>query len=289
MKLLSSAAVAFVLGAAAMSTLNKNITDIGNQQMEYVKSVVPQTTTEETTEATTITVYNTANLSKNSRGWYFMYKNDHKTPSVQGGMDYKKYSAYYVGDTAEKKIYLTFDEGYENGYTSKILDILKEKDVKATFFCTGTYLKSQPELIKRMVSEGHIVGNHTYNHPNMVKISDDAIKKELNDCAYEYYKIIGKPMPKYVRPPEGTYSERSLAVSHNEGYKTIFWSFAYKDWDQSQQPSITTAYNKIINGSHNGAIYLLHAVSKSNTEVLGKCIDQLKSQGYTFGNLDELK
>lgn len=280
--------IAVVLGAAAMTSLNQSVFDIGDIQADYAETYTV-TTTEATTETTTIQQYDTAKLSTAKRGWYFVYKNDHKTPGVQPGIDYKKYNAYYVGDTSEKKIYFTFDEGYENGHTSKILDILKEKNVKVTFFCTGDYLKSQPELVKRMVSEGHIVANHTYKHKNQALLSEKQIFQELNDAEYEYKVITGEDMPKFVRPPEGAYSEKSLAVNHNLGYKTIFWSFAHKDWDVNNQPGVDVTYKRIVNGAHNGAIYLLHAVSSSDTGALGKSIDTLKSQGYTFGTLYELK
>ncbi len=287
--MLATSAVALVLGAAAITSLNNTITDIGQREAEYVQSVTPQTTTEAATETTTFEIINTSALPTSVRNWYFMAKNNHTTPDVQGGIDYKKYGAYYVGNTSEKKIYLTFDEGYENGYSSKILDILKEKDVKAAFFCTGSYLRDNPDLIKRMVSEGHIVGNHSYNHLNQTTIGEDKIKSEINDCEYRFKEITGEQMPKFFRPPEGAYTEKSLAVIHNMGYKTIFWSFAYKDWLTNSQPGKQAAYTKIMNSVHNGAIYLLHAVSSSNTEALSQVIDDLKAEGYTFGTLYDLE
>ncbi|MGN1319081.1 MAG: polysaccharide deacetylase family protein [Lachnospirales bacterium] len=289
MKLLSSTATVFILGAAALASLNDNIKEIDNVQTAYVETIMPTTVIESTTEATTYEIFDTLKTSKDKRSWYFVYKNDHNTPGVQMGVDYKKYGAFYVGDTSEKKIYLTFDEGYEYGFTPTILDVLKSKGVKAAFFCTGDFLKKEPELVKRMVSEGHIVANHSYKHLNQANLSEEQIFREINDCEYEYKKITGEPMAKFFRPPEGAYTETSLAVVHNMGYKTIFWSFAHKDWEVNNQPGAVNAYNRIINGSHNGAIYLLHAVSQSNTEALSKSIDTLKSQGYTFGTLDELK
>lgn len=289
MKILALSAAVFVLGASAIVSLNKSITDIGQKQTEYVNSVTPQTTTEPATETTTFEIIDISGLSTGARNWYFIAKNDHTTPDVQGGLDYKKYGAYYVGDTSEKKIYLTFDEGYENGYSAKILDILKEKDVKAAFFCTGSYLRDNPELVKRMTAEGHIVGNHSYNHLSQTAIGVDKIKSEINDCEYRYKEITGEQMPKFFRPPEGAYTEKSLAIAHNMGYKTIFWSFAYKDWLVDSQPGKQAAYNKIMNSVHNGAIYLLHAVSASNTEALPQVIDDLKAQGYTFGTLYDLE
>lgn len=287
--MLTLSAAVFVLGASAIASLNNSINDIGQKQTEFVQSVTPQITTEPATETTTFEIIDISGLSAGARNWYFIAKNDHTSPDVQGGLDYKKYGAYYVGDTSEKKIFLTFDEGYENGYSAKILDILKEKDVKAAFFCTGSYLRDNPELVKRMAAEGHIVGNHSYNHLNQTTIGNDKIKSEINDCEYRYQEITGEQMPKFFRPPEGAYTEKSLAIAHNMGYKTIFWSFAYKDWLVDSQPGKQVAYNKIMNSVHNGAIYLLHAVSDSNTEALPQVIDDLKAQGYTFGTLYDLE
>lgn len=290
MKLFASTLVsAIMLGATALTSLNNTIDDIGKRENQYVEQIMTATISEEETETTTYQIFNTTGLSTAARGWYFISKKDHTIPNVQQGIDYKKYGAFYTGNTDEKKIYLTFDEGYEYGYTPKILDTLKAKEVKAAFFCTGDFLKREPELVKRMVAEGHIVGNHSYKHLNQTKISEEQIKRELNDCEYQYKQVTGQEMPKYFRPPEGAYSEMSLAVIHNMGYKAIFWSFAHKDWETNNQPGKDVAYNRIINGSHNGAIYLLHAVSASNTEALPLVIDTLRAQGYTFGTLDELK
>lgn len=284
MRLFSIAMSALILGTSALTSLNNDIKAIDNAQTSYVESIKPVKA-----EAEQIEIFDTSKTSTEKRNWYFMYKNDHNTPGVQQGIDYRKYGAYYVGDISQKKIYLTFDEGYEYGFTPTILDVLKAKDVKAAFFCTGDFLKAQPELVKRMTAEGHIVCNHTYKHLNQANITEEQIKKEINDCEYEYKKITGQDMPKFLRPPEGAYTETSLAVAHNMGYKIIFWSFAHRDWEINNQPGAVNTYNRIINGSHNGAIYLLHAVSQSNTEALAKSIDTLKSQGYTFGTLYELK
>lgn len=198
----------------------------------------------------------------------------------------QKYQAYYI-DTIPRSLYLTFDEGYENGYTAQILDTLKKNDVKAAFFVTGPYLEKETELVRRMVEEGHIVGNHTVHHPSMPDITDnEKLKKDINDLNNMYYERFGQNM-KYIRPPKGEYSERTLALSNDLGYKTVFWSFAYKDWDVKQQKGTEYAYREIMNGVHDGCILLLHAVSKDNADVLERVICDLKSEGYSFRSLDE--
>ncbi|MDE6110694.1 MAG: polysaccharide deacetylase family protein [Eubacterium sp.] len=181
----------------------------------------------------------------------------------------------------DKNICLTFDEGYENGYTAQILDTLKEKNVKAIFFCTYDYVKDNPELVHRMIDEGHIVGNHSYRHYNFTQIDVDTARDEvtiLHDYVAEQF---GYEM-KYFRFPEGAFSEQTLAITKDLGYTTLFWSFAYADWDRENPPSNETAFEKITSSVHNGAILLLHAVCKSNAEVLGRAIDNIIEQGYTF-------
>ncbi len=251
-------------------------------------STTTVTTTETTTEATTIQLYDTSKLSDTKQSWYYMPNDQHKVPTGNFAVELNKYSAYYTGNTAEKTIYLTFDEGYENGYTSKILDVLKSKGVKAAFFVTKPYIESQPALIKRMTDEGHIVGNHSAKHLSSPTLTDSQLKQELDSTAEAYKAVTGKDMPKYFRPPMGEYSERTLAVTHNMGYKSIFWSFAHKDWLTDQQPGAEATYNTVMKRYHNGEIMLLHAVSSSNTEALGRIIDSLRTQGYSFKSLDEL-
>ena len=198
-------------------------------------------------------------------------------------------NVFYNGDGGSSKIYLTFDEGYENGYTPKILDILKEKNVPAAFFITGDYLKRNGELVKRMKDEGHIIGNHTWNHPSMPKISDEeSFRKELtniDDLLYENLKI----KTRYFRYPNGEFSEKSLAMIKDMGYTTVFWSVAYKDWERDVSRGAEHAYNSVISQIHNGAIILLHAVSKDNCEALPLMIDELRREKYEFVSLDELK
>lgn len=197
------------------------------------------------------------------------------------------YNGYFMDRTEPKALYLTFDEGYENGYTSKILDVLEEKGVKAAFFVTGPYLESQTELVKRMIDDGHIVGNHTVNHINLPSESADKVKEELNNLNAKCEELYGVTM-KYMRPPEGAFSEKSLAVARDLGYKTILWSFAYKDWDVNNQKGYEYAFNSVTPYLHDGAILLLHAVSSDNAEALGDIIDYARNEGYEFKSLDEL-
>lgn len=200
-----------------------------------------------------------------------------------------KYNAYYVADTEEKRIYLTFDCGYENGNTEAMLDALKKHDAKATFFVVGHYLETAPDIVKRMVAEGHTVGNHTYHHPDMSKISDaTAFQKEVDDVRTLYKEIIGEEMPMYYRPPQGKYSLSNLQMAKDLGYSTFFWSLAYVDWNVDAQPSHEEAMKKLTGRVHPGAVVLLHNTSKTNAEVLDELLTEWEEMGYTFGSLEEL-
>ncbi|MDE5669983.1 MAG: polysaccharide deacetylase family protein, partial [Eubacterium sp.] len=181
----------------------------------------------------------------------------------------------------DKNICLTFDEGYENGYTAQILDTLKAKNVKAIFFCTYDYVKDNPELVNRMINEGHIVGNHSYRHYNFTQIDVETARDEITILHDYVAEQFGYEM-KYFRFPEGAFSAQALALTKDLGYSSLFWSFAYADWDRENPPSNETAFEKITSSVHNGAILLLHAVCKSNAEVLGDAIDNIIEQGYTF-------
>ncbi|SHJ53834.1 peptidoglycan-N-acetylmuramic acid deacetylase [Hathewaya proteolytica DSM 3090] len=218
--------------------------------------------------------------------WWFIRNKDYKTPRINGNLKYNlnEYDAYYVGDVEKKVLYLTFDEGYENGYTSKILDVLKKNQVKATFFVTLPYVEERPDLVKRMEAEGHVIGNHTKSHLSMPDVTSNKQKfeNELKSVDERYKEVTGKDMSKYFRPPMGEYSQKSLAMTKEMGYKTIFWSFAYKDWEPTEQPEPTEAKKLILEGMHNGAIFLLHAVSKTNAEILEEIITEAKNQGYEF-------
>lgn len=228
--------------------------------------------------------------SKNEHNWYFVSNGKNTIPlapkETVAFLD--KNDAFFIGDSNSKNLFLTFDEGYENGNTAKILDILKDVDVKAAFFVVKPYIENQSELVKRMVNEGHLVCNHSSKHLSMPALSDEAFEKEFKDTENAYDKLIHNPMPKFFRPPMGKYSEESLAKTKALGYKTIFWSFAYKDWLIDAQPCPQDAYKKILSSVHPGCIMLLHAVSNTNVEILRDVLLDLKAQGYTFKTLDYL-
>lgn len=202
----------------------------------------------------------------------------------------KKYDAYYLGSSDEKVIYLTFDCGYENGYTDTMLDALKKHNVPATFFIVGHYVTSAPEQVKRMVAEGHTVGNHTYHHPDMSAISDmSAFKKEMDDVANAFKELTGTEMAMYYRPPQGKYNTKNLQMAKELGYSTFFWSLAHVDWDVNKQPSREKAMEKLTKRIHPGAIVLLHNTSQTNSEILDELLTKWKEMGYTFGTLEDLK
>ncbi len=199
------------------------------------------------------------------------------------------YDAAYIGDTTQKKIYLTFDAGYENGCTAKILDILKKHDVKAAFFLVGNYIQQNGDLVRRMAAEGHMVGNHTMHHPDMSKISDfSAFRKELEDLEKLYEDTTGEKMQKFYRPPQGIYSQTNLEMAQKLGYKTVFWSLAYVDWNNDKQPTEEYAFSKLLPRTHNGAVVLLHSTSETNAAILDKLLTNWEQQGYTFGTVEEL-
>ena len=200
-----------------------------------------------------------------------------------------RYDAAYLGNTAEKVIYLTFDAGYENGCTAQILDALKKHNAPATFFLVGNYLEKNPDLVRRMIAEGHIVGNHTMHHPDMSKISDRAtFKKELLDFNALFTEITGQNPSKYYRPPQGTYSESNLKMAKELGFCTIFWSLAYVDWNNDSQPTPAQAYEKLLPRVHNGAIILLHSTSKTNAQIMDELLTKWEEMGYRFASLEEL-
>jgi len=198
-------------------------------------------------------------------------------------------NAYYVGDTSKKNIYLTFDAGFENGNTPAILDALKKHNAPACFFLVGNYIDTAPELVKRMVAEGHIVGNHTMHHPDMSKIAEKAsFEKELNGLAEKFTELTGEPMQKFYRPPQGKFSEENLRQAQELGYTTVFWSLAYVDWYTDNQPTDEQAFDKLLPRIHNGAIVLLHSTSETNARILDELLTKWESEGYTFAPLTEL-
>lgn len=230
------------------------------------------------------------NLSNTKIGWGIRRNDNHEQPDL--GTNNKrileKYEGICMGNKEKPYIYLTFDEGYEAGYTSKILEILKNNQVKATFFITAHYVNTQEELVKQMIEEGHIVGNHTVNHKSMPDLSEEKIKKEILELHQTIYDKFNYEM-KYMRPPKGEFSEKSLSVTNSLGYKTVMWSFAYEDWNEDKQPEEEKSKAKILNNLHNGEIMLLHGNSKTNTNILDSIIKEAKQMGYEFKSLDEFQ
>jgi peptidoglycan-N-acetylmuramic acid deacetylase len=199
----------------------------------------------------------------------------------------EKYGAFYKSDAASKTLYLTFDNGYEQGFTPKVLDVLKKEKVPATFFVTGHYLLSAEDLVKRMVKEGHIVGNHSWHHPNMTAVSDQRILEELEKVRVKTKELTGQKEMKYLRPPRGVFSERTMQIAKEAGYTHVFWSLAYVDWNVNQQKGWQYSYDNIMKQVHPGCVLLLHTVSKDNADALEKVIQDLKKKGYKFKSLDD--
>ena len=238
--------------------------------------------------AVSVSVFASSALSTGS--WGLSFRQEGAPPIGNAGKDQlRQYQAAYIGNVGEKVLYLTFDAGYENGCTAKILDTLKEKQVPAAFFLVGNYIRQSPDLVRRMVAEGHTVGNHTMHHYDMSRLSDKAaFSKELTDLEALYKETVGQELPKFYRPPQGIYSEENLKMAQELGYKTLFWSLAYVDWNNDAQPTREAAFSKLLPRTHNGAVVLLHSTSKTNAEILGELIDKWKEAGYRFGTLEEL-
>ena len=223
--------------------------------------------------------------------WGLHYEKEGEIPIGNKPSEYlETYNAYFHGefDNNKKVLYLTFDAGYENGHTEKILDTLKKNNVPAAFFLVGTYLNTNTELIKRMVDEGHIIGNHTVSHADMTKKTTEEFGAELRRFEEIYESIIGTAAPKYYRPPEGTFSENNLVAAHEFGYETVLWSATYADWDNKKQPSRADAFEKLMPRLHPGAIILLHSTSATSTDILDELIARCKDDGYEFRNIDEI-
>ena len=222
--------------------------------------------------------------------WGLSFQQDGEPPVANASFEeLKKYNAYYAEDTSEKKLYLTFDAGFENGNTPAILDALKKHDVKATFFVVGTYIKDNPDLIKRIHEEGHLIGNHTYHHPDMSQIATkESFHKELKDVETEYKNVIGEEMTKFYRPPQGKFNETNLQMAKDLGYHTFFWSLAYVDWYENDQPSKEEAFQKLLGRIHPGAIVLLHSTSKTNADILDELLTKWEEMGYKFASLETL-
>ena len=221
--------------------------------------------------------------------WGLSFQAEGQAPQGPASADVlERYDAAYVGDDDEKILYLTFDAGYENGCTAQILDTLEAQGVPAAFFLVGDYMERNPDLVRRMVAEGHIVGNHTMNHPDMSGLTGDAFQKEVTALETLFRDITGQELPKFYRPPQGLYSQENLEAAQALGYKTVFWSLAYVDWNNDSQPTAEYAFSKLLPRTHNGAVVLLHSTSKTNAAILDELLTKWKEMGYRFGTLEEL-
>lgn len=229
-------------------------------------------------------------LPKEDWGLFFEHPGSFEQPSGNASPeDLAWYDAYYMGNAEDKVLYLTFDCGYENGNTEPILAALKKHNVKATFFVTGAFLESAPDMAKRIAEEGHTAGNHTYNHPDMAAIADlESFQKELDDVSDLFYEITGTELSPYYRPPQGKCNVENLKMAQELGYATIFWSLAHVDWDTENQPSHEEAFEVITERTHPGAVVLLHAISQTNGEILDEMLTRWEEMGYTFGTLKDL-
>lgn len=294
---------AVLLIFSACSSFNKNIpvsntvpgsntTDNGSGRKDNATTDT-KPATDKVTDPVAPEVTDVSALDSTEKSWYYLPKTN-GTPSGEP-QDVisliNRCDAYYLGDTSTKVIYLTFDEGYENGYTSKILDVLKSNSVKAAFFVTKSYITNNPDLVRRMEEEGHLVCNHSSTHPSMPLVALNgraAFDKEFTDTEASYKAVTGKTMAKFFRPPMGNYSELSLYYTQSLGYKTVFWSFAYRDWEVDKQPSEADSASLLRERTHNGGIFLLHAVSKTNANILDSVLKDWKSRGYNFASLYDL-
>jgi len=222
--------------------------------------------------------------------WGLSFNKQGEPPKGNAEAEYlEQYDAYFLDTTPGNKIYLTFDAGFENGYTGKILHVLKKHNAKATFFLVGNYLDTAPAMVKRMAEEGHIVANHTLNHPDMSKIGDkDSFAKELCGLEEKYKALTGKDMPKIYRPPQGKFNEENLKMAKDMGYKTVFWSLAYVDWYTDNQPTPKEAFDKLVPRIHPGAVVLLHSTSETNAEILDELLTKWEKAGYVIAPITEL-
>ena len=234
--------------------------------------------------------------ANNGYSWYIRRAKEHRAPTVEAETEslLKEYDAYYLNDACseingEKVIYLTFDVGYENGNVSKTLDILKEENVQGAFFVLSHFLKSASECFSKMVDDGHLICNHTSTHKNPCTLSEESLTKEIKTLEEQYTSLSGRRLSPYFRPPEGKYDKKTLATAKSLGYKTVFWSLAYADWDDSKAPSDEKAKQILMDNTHNGAIVLLHPTSNVNVRILRDMIAYWKNEGYRFGSLEELK
>jgi peptidoglycan-N-acetylmuramic acid deacetylase len=222
--------------------------------------------------------------------WGLSFRQEGAAPVAPSSKEaLKKVDAAYIGDMSEKVLYLTFDAGYENGCTEKILDILKKHNVPAAFFLVGNYVEKNADLVRRMVDEGHIVGNHTMHHPDMSRLTrKEDFEAELTGLEALFKQTTSKDLPKYYRPPQGCYSQENLKMAKELGYRTVFWSLAYADWNNDSQPTKEQAFEKLLPRIHNGAVVLLHSTSKTNAAILDDLLTEWKKMGYSFATLEDL-
>ncbi len=233
-------------------------------------------------------VFASAAASGEITNWGLSFQQEGEPPVGNAGSDFLgEYDSLYCMPTEEKVLYITFDAGFENGNTSPILDALKKHGVKATFFLVGNYFETQPDLVRRMAEEGHTIGNHTYSHPDMSAIAEEsAFREELEKNAALYKDITGEEMPRLYRPPQGKFCESNLEMAKALGYHTVFWSLAYVDWYENDQPSREEAFQKLLPRVHPGAVVLLHSTSRTNGEILDELLTKWEEMGYSFGDLE---
>lgn len=236
------------------------------------------------------TVFNIYAGAGESFSWYCVRKPDHCRPEADCNMRFvEEYGGAYIGKNPDEKVvYLTFDAGYENGNIARILDVLREHNAKGAFFVLDNIVRRDTALVKRMAEEGHLVCNHTSRHKNMTSLSREEFEREITSLEETLMTYAGIEIAKFYRPPEGRFSKENLEWAQEMGYRTVFWSFAYADWDNSKQPDPEKAKKLIFDNVHNGAVMLLHPTSKTNADILGDVLTELETQGYRFGTLDEL-
>lgn len=228
-------------------------------------------------------------VSRDNYEWGLSFQEENQPPVPNlSAEELAPYNAHYYAPEAGKRLYLTFDAGYENGNTTAILDALKKHNAPGAFFVVGPYIRDYPDLVKRMVEEGHIVGNHSWHHPNMTQKSQEEFAQELALVEEQFRETVGQEMEKFYRPPEGKFSDDNLQWAQDLGYCTVFWSLAYVDWNTENQPTAEQAFSKLIPRTHDGAVVLLHSTSSTNAAILDELLTRWEEMGYTFGSLREL-
>lgn len=280
--------IILLLSGCSQANVNDNPEPGQNQIQPADKTPDPQNTPavpeKEPNNSSNAAASDTPENTASTYSWYFVRNNQHQYPDTNSG--YKdmltQYQAIYLIPNESNRIYLTFDCGYELGYTGQILDTLAEKNIKAAFFITGQYIKTQPDLVKRMQAEGHLVCNHSYNHPDFSTINQNKLNQEITSLENSYRDLTGLEMDKYLRPPMGNFNRNSLKWTKELGYTSVFWSMAWKDWDPQQQPGADYVYQHVIDNIHPGAVILMHAVSQSDTDALSRIITDLQASGYVF-------